>query len=303
MLDFKNPAVKDSAWASPILKNSGYFGADCAFGTLYIWSDAYDTKICKYKDFLLKCHGKREIFYGFPVGRGDLKGAFEAMMEDADERGIPFRLSGLTKEMASIVTELFPERFDFTEVRDFSDYIYQVEDMASLRGKKFHSKRNHISKFERMYPWAYKKIGRENIADCQKFVQEWFRLNAHKNEEAFEQEHTAINKALLAFEELGFSGGILLVDGQIVALTLGEEVNSLVFVTHFEKALTSYAGAYAMINKEFSRQNLAKYSYVNREEDLGLEGLRKAKMSYYPYILLEKFRAVMRCECEASVRG
>ncbi len=294
MLDFKVPAIEDKDWAEPILKSSGCFGADCAFGTLFIWSDAYDTKICRYENFLIKLHGKDQKYYSFPVGNGDLKTALTLIGQDASERGIPLQFAGLTQKMMEKIEEFMPDKFSYHPVREIADYIYNVSDLSELCGKKYHSKRNHISKFDRLYEWAYEEISQETIASCKEFINVWFNENSQAKEEGIEKERAAIEKAFSNYDELGFKGGMIKVSGEIAALTIGEEINSQVFLTHFEKALLSYTGAYTIVNREFAKESLSSYQYVNREEDMGIEGLRKAKMSYHPVILLEKYSAVSK---------
>lgn len=294
MLEFKIPEITDKKWIDPILKNSGCIGADCTFGTFYIWQKAYNIKICKYKDFLMKRLGDTEIFYSFPVGQGDIRDAFDAIIEDSRIKNIPFKLMGITESMVKKTEELMPGIFEFQEKMDISDYIYNSTDLAFLKGKKYHSKRNHISKFERNYMWEYETISNSNLELCEEFCDKWFEENKTLKLDSINLEKQALKRSFEQYNPLNFLGGIIKSNNKIIAMTIGEEINQDTFLVHFEKALTEYSGAYALINKEFALRNLTKYKYINREEDMGIEGLRKAKLSYYPVVILKKFIAIKR---------
>lgn len=288
MLEFRIPELSDIQWAAPILRQSGYLGSDGAFGTIYVWRDVYHSMICRYQDFLLRKYGG---MYAMPLGEGDPSGALEAMRVDAGKRGEPFVLGGLTREAADCLEGLLPGRFTLEEDRDAADYIYHAEDLIRLAGKKYHGKRNHISKFERLYSWTYEDLGRGNMEDCMALAREWCVQYGCSEENGLDKEACALRETFQHFEELGFAGGMLRVEGKPVAFTIGEEINEQAFVVHFEKALSDYTGSYTMINREFAARRLSGYRFINREEDLGLEGLRKAKLSYQPAFLLERFTA------------
>ena len=177
--------------------------------------------------------------------------------------------------------------------RDSSDYIYLQEKLSSLSGKKLHAKRNHIHRFEEEYPdWTYESITEENEEECARMAMEWCMQNCMTEEERIEydkiDESRLVVYAIRHREQLGFVGGAIRAAGKIIAITLGEPLTKDTFVVHFEKAYADIQGAYPIINREFVKHEMAEYQYVNREEDMGEEGLRKAKLSYRPEILLEK---------------
>ena len=159
--------------------------------------------------------------------------------------------------------------------------------MAKLRGKKYHSKRNHITNFKKNNPnWSFEKLNKDNIGECIELHSQW--ISEHSDEEDYSYEFEAVLTAFEYYDKLNLVGGLIRVDGKVVAYTLGERHSDKLFVTHFEKAPAQMQGAYPIINQEFTKNCLMSYEYVNREEDLGIEGLRKAKQSYYPEIFLEK---------------
>lgn len=198
---------------------------------------------------------------------------------------------GLNNECVKKVEELFPGKFDFEPLRDSFDYIYLTENLINLPGKKFHGKRNHIAAFMRENEWSYEPITADNLDECRAMNAEWERRNREKDPEAMDDELDAINISFENYFDLGFVGGLLRANGEVVAFTFGEEMNPEVFCTHIEKAYADVRGAYPMINLEFAANALSQYKYINREDDTGSEGLRKAKLSYCPDILLEKYMA------------
>ncbi len=290
MLEFRLPELEDRAWLKPVLERSGHIGSEYAFGTMYIWRGAYHSKVCRVGDAVFRSYGKEALAYALPLG-GDLRTNVEIMMADASERGRDFRMTGLSQAGVQALEQAMPGRFTFVSDRDAADYIYLSEDLIQLAGKKYHGKRNHISKFERLYQWTYEDLSPQNMDECMALAREWCKQYGCSKENGLDKESCALRVTFDQFGELGFIGGMLRVDGKPVAFTIGEQINGEAFVVHFEKALGDYTGAYTMINREFCRRRLGAYRYINREEDMGLEGLRKAKLSYYPAILLEKYIA------------
>lgn len=294
MLNFEKPKIEDKIWVDECLNGVLSMNCEYTFGNLFVWSTAYSTQICKYDGFLMCRWGKgKDIMYALPIGKGDFKSAVTALYEDSKQLGIPFRIYGVTENYKKLLDEYFPEMFTYEYDAGNNDYIYSVEKMAELRGKKYHGKRNHINNFKKNNPnWSFERITKDNIDDCITLHSEWILNREEDVDYSFEFE--AVLTAFENFEALNFVGGLIRVDGKAIAYTLGERHSEIVFVSHFEKAPADLQGAYPIINQEFTKNCLMEYEYVNREEDLGLEGLRKAKQSYYPEIFLEKAVAVYR---------
>ena len=173
------------------------------------------------------------------------------------------------------------------------DYIYETENLTNLSGKKFHGKRNHIARFMDDDDWEYETLSSENVQECIDMNNNW--IQKKYDEDAWSQEvqdeYDVVKNALIDYKRLGLVGGVLRKYGEVVAFELGEPLCDDTFVVHFEKAYADVQGAYPMINKQFVQHECQDYKYVNREEDDGEEGLRKAKLSYHPDILLEKYNA------------
>ena len=180
-------------------------------------------------------------------------------------------------------------RFEIEYVRDYADYIYETEKLATLAGKKLHAKRNHINKFKNLYPnWTYESLNDENVEDCFQMALKWRNQNGCEDDPEKNSEMCVTLNSLRLFKELELRGGVLKIDGKIVAFSLGEPICDDTFVVHIEKAFADVEGAYPMINQQFVQHECMDYKYVNREDDTGAEGLRKAKLSYRPAFLEEK---------------
>ena len=235
-----------------------------------------------------------EPVFCYPIGDGDKKATIEKLLDFSKRLGVNLEFFGMTEKDRDELQFLFPKQFEITEERDYFDYLYTSESLSNLAGRKLASKRNHISYFEKTFDWKYEPITKENIHQCELLNEHWARLNREKNPEEISDEHLAIKKALANFFDLDFEGGILTIENEIVAFTFGEKLNNNTFCTHVEKAYGNIRGAYQMINREFARQLSDRYEYINREDDTGSEGLRRAKLSYHPHRLVIKYSAIYK---------
>ena len=231
------------------------------------------------------------------MGSGPLAPALDTAKADAADHGAPLTLICLTAEQKTQLEEEFHGRFTFQEDRDGFDYLYTVDKLADLAGKKLHAKRNHIHRFDEQFPdWLFEPIGPDNLAECVEMEAKWYaeQVEAGRADANLGHERAAVNTALSHMEELGISGGLIRAGGQVVAFSLGSLTTADCYNVHFEKAYGEIQGAYAVINREMARwvrSTFPQVAYLNREDDMGLEGLRKAKLSYYPDILLKKYSA------------
>ena len=189
---------------------------------------------------------------------------------------------------------LYPGRFRFHSVRDSADYVYETEQLAQLHGKKLQAKRNHCNRFEAAYPdYRVLPLTADQLPRCRAFTDEWYRLHFLENDPAdYALEQRAIGLAFDHFDALGMTGLVLEVEGEVVAFAMGNPIRPDMFDVNFEKARADMNGPYPMINREFARRIAeTPYRFLNREDDMGLEGLRRAKESYIPDLLLEKLLA------------
>lgn len=291
MNTFEKPQLSDRAWINDILKNQNILNCDAPFGTVFTWQEEYGTRICHYKDFYLIAYTyeKDWIYFDYPIGNGDVKDAINFMIDYAVSNGLKYTIVASGEEQANVLRQLLPHNeYEESTSRDNAEYIYLSEKLAYLAGRKFHSKRNHIAKFKKNYNYSTEILTKDNFVDALYVNNKWcLERGGHKGS-GETSESCAMLKAFRNFDQLGFSGMVLKIDGKPVAMTMGEELNKNCYIVHFEKAISGVEGAYTAINNFFSA-TLTDYKYINREEDMGIEGLRKAKLSYKPDILLEKY--------------
>ena len=227
----------------------------------------------------------------------DLKAVLLQLKDHFALQGKPLVLRAVTEEFAEVLEKTCPGMFQLEEERDLEDYLYLGDDLRELKGRRYHSKRNHLSNFRKNYPdYVYEPMTaamREEIWD---YVNLWCRQKecSGKFSDGLICEKKAIREALDYFDQLDYTGAVIRINGQIEAFTMGEKINDDTVVIHVEKANGLINGLYGAINQEFLLHAWPDVKYVNREEDTGDEGLRKAKQSYYPLELVKKYKGVYR---------
>lgn len=291
MIDFQPLSLADRSRYGRYLLDGTERGCEYSFANLYLWGRQRCAEICG--QLVLFSQFNRRTVYPFPAGGPDKKCALDAIIADARERDIPCRITGLSQEDIAYIEAAYPGMFRFHCDRDSYDYVYDIHDLADLKGRKYQKKRNHYNRFREQYPYyCVEPLSSENIAAVTEMAEQWYedRLREDPNGD-YHMERVAIRKALAHYEALGMEGLVLRDGQQVLAFTLGSPLSDNTYDIHFEKARQCADGAYAVINCEFARYLRAqhpKLAYLNREDDLGLEGLRKAKLSYYPHHLVEK---------------
>ena len=300
MLSFKKITIEDKEAITAFTLTSAYHNCDFAFANMCSWHFLYNSEYAASTNFLfirfyIEDKGHKRLAYMFPVGNGDLKLAINTLEKDAEEMGHPLLIFGITPNSKENMETLFSGHFTYIKERDYFDYIYLREDLTTLKGKKFQPKRNHINKFKSRYEYTYLPITPDIVQQCMEVENIWCKANLNEDDkEGLFHERQSMVFAMEHFGELGLIGGAIVVDRKIIAFTYGSPINSKTFGIHVEKADVSYEGIFSVINQEFASRIPERYIYINREEDLGLPGLRKSKLSYNPVILLEKNAAVRR---------
>lgn len=292
MIDFKEITLKDREWILPILKQCDYNSCEYSFGNNFIWKNAYSVMVANVDGFYVEMSngedGIDNVSFLYPAGEGDVTPIIEKLIDYCKEKNFTFKMHGMLETQKRQLNLLFPGKFVCEAPRSLSDYIYVVKDLVELAGKKYHGKRNHIRRFKDNN-WTYESLNEDNIQECATMNSEWCAANDCKGDKGKSQEYCAVKRAIKYFTQLEFIGGLLRVDGKVIAFTLAERLNSNTIVIHIEKAFSEIQGAYPAINNEFLKNLAENFIYVNREEDMGVEGLRKAKLSYNPVILLDKY--------------
>ena len=293
MIEFRDIELQDKEIIDKFFTNNPYSSAESCFSNLYGWAHKYKTQYAVWRDFLLVkfTSDRGGCSYLTPFGRGNLASAIEVLV---DECGCPikFEMSGVTSPMKDEIELAMPRRFEFTRQRANYDYIYTSEKLINLSGKKLQSKRNHINRFKaQQSDWRYISVTENpgEVVRCKEMLKKWYDINKDSSDESLDDDFKATSLFLDNFEAMDLRGGALEVDGEIAAFSLGAKLNEDTFIVHVEKAFADIQGAYPLINQQFVLNEASEYTYINREEDMGLASLRKAKLSYRPDILLEKY--------------
>ncbi|MFH2123086.1 MAG: phosphatidylglycerol lysyltransferase domain-containing protein [Pseudomonadota bacterium] len=261
--------------------------SELTFTNLYAWQLTRQVWLDIFKDSLIFFADSKtgRVLLGNPVGSLSLSDAFSEYGSQITgvDRFPQERLAGV----------VLPPDATLVKDRDNSDYVYRREVLASLAGRNFTKKRNHINQCLAAYNCSYEIITADIIPECLVMQDRWCAARDCKTEPGLCGEYQAIIETLHHYEEFGLTGGAIRIDGSIEAFTVGEALNPLTAVCHFEKAMPQFQGLSQLINQWFARENLGTFTFINREQDLGIPGLRRAKESYYPDHLVEKVRIIL----------
>lgn len=287
-LHLEHKVLFDKIFARQIYENSWF-----NFSNLFIWQNAYRPKWALSDDCLYITLDRDGVFYAFPpfvAALDQFNPAVAQFKNYFDATGRPFILKGLSLQMTEHLINQNPHRYTATPRRDRYDYVYRSSDLQELKGRRYHAKRNHVNKFSLTYPdWSYINITEAQIPACLEVAKRWCEYRQCGASPDLYLEHQAIETALNNFTSLGLKGGAISIKGKIEAFSLGELTTPDMAVIHVEKANPEINGLYAVINQQFCRNCWSETLYINREEDLGVHGLRKAKESYLPVKLIEKY--------------
>ncbi len=292
MIEFKSLALSDREWVTHRLLEDDRQACEYSFANNFLWSDIYGVTMAKEQGCLIfQFQDEAQSRYTIPIGAGDRKGALDTLIAHAKEQGQQLALGTLMQTDLDWLERHYQGQYTVETDRDDYDYVYSVEKLSTLSGRKLHGKRNHIARFKDGNNWLYRDMMPEDAGECLRFLDLWKEAESENWNDEMENELHINRKALRSLADLVLDGGMLYKGGRLVGFCIGEPLNSNTYVVHIEKALASVQGAYPMINQQFVLHNCQDYEFVNREEDTGDEGLRKAKLSYQPAHLVEKFQA------------
>jgi hypothetical protein len=289
--EFKPVELADHDAIQEILDRYQPQTSEWTFTNLFIWRSHYGFEWSLYKDWLLvictvKARGLCALQPVGPPSRVEVvrmllnwlrekKGGENPSIERADSR--------LISELESA------QDFLVEPTRDQFDYVYRTEDLIRLAGRKYHSKKNHINRFLSSYSYTYDILSEKYISNCLDLAETWCQWHRCEEDMSLLDEWEAVREALKNLDALKLQGGVIAIQGKVEAFALGEPLNQQTFVVHIEKANPSIPELYAVINQQCCEKSWPQITYVNREQDLGEPGLRRAKLSYQPDHLEEKF--------------
>lgn len=288
IIEFRPFEIGQKEYINRFFGEHHYERADCSFDTLFLWQHAYHTMWAVEDGVLFIRAGYGDQTFFMPPFAGDgasFTHGLALIRDHLAEMGKPFMIKAASPWVVEKIQEFLPGKFNFVEDRDNWEYIYRTQDLINLPGKKFRMKKNHLNSFLRQYgDYVYEPITVDNTEETKAALAEWFARHGD-----IEEEKQAISLAFANWEALGMCGAVIRIYGRIEALTMGSFLNERVAHIHFEKANPEIRGLYQAINREFLAREFSTTEFVNREEDLGLTGLRQAKMEYNPDHFAEKY--------------
>lgn len=291
-MNFRPVTLQDKSDIERCLINNTYQSCDFCFVNIFAWANRFLTEFdIQNNTLFLRCkEHDGKTYYMMPIGKMEIKKAFDLIISNSLDYEVPFRMKGISYVMWREIEQAMPGKFKFTHTRENDEYIYLTQTLISLQGKKLQSKRNHINRFNKENPnWEYLPITHpQEVNACIEMLQQWKEQPNIEKNKTLEYDYQATRTMLQHFFELNLVGGMIVLRGKIIAFSLGEGINQDTFVVHVEKAFNHLNGAYTIINQQFAEHAAKSYKYINREEDMGLDNLRKAKLSYQPIYLLQE---------------
>lgn len=299
MIDFQRMRPDRRAAYEHILMTVPERGCEYSFANLFLWGHQHTAFLAGCVVFFSHFFGRS--VYPYPIGSGDKKAALEAILHDARTRGLPCRITGITPKDREELEGLFPGKFYFRSDRDSFDYVYDIHMLADLKGRKMQKKRNHRNRFRAEHPACrVLELTEDTLPLAQNMVEQWYARRAEANPDRdYLLEQLAMYKAFHHYGELGMEGILLMEGGEVLAVAMGSRLSPDTFDIHFEKAREDIPGVYSTVNCEFAgylRQKHPELAFLNREDDMGIEGLRNAKLDYKPHHMVEKYWAYLREE-------
>jgi len=291
-LDFKPVEASDIPAIAPYLRMQTYRTCDFSIGGMFMWRDYFKTafSICRNTLFFKIKYFNDLMCFTFPVGQLPPQEALEILERYAADEGLALNFCTVPEAALAVLKSVYKERLTAVPMRDWYDYLYNIEDLRQLKGRKYQGPRNHLNKFKLSYPdYTYNPINKDNIDTVQQFLSENKESILNHHNELAQHEYNKTQEIMNLLMQFDLSGGYLEYEGKVLAVTAGEIINDTLLV-HIEKALTAYDGVYQALTNEYLKHNdIETVKYVNREEDVGNEGLRRSKMSYHPVKLLTKY--------------
>ena len=289
-LNFEPVELNHADMLKAAFSSQKYRTSNFTAGSAIMWQKIYDLKVCEAFGcvIIFADYPRGGKCYSVPVG-GDVKAAVNAVYEKCKNSGEPCVFSDVPEGGLELLKEIFgEEKLKISTDDGWSDYLYNASDLITYSGKKFNGQRNHVNRFNRLYPdTVFEPITRENFDEAYEFLKNYISQNGD-NSKSGELEGCAAIRLMKRYFELELCGAILKANNKIISISLGEKIGDTLFV-HVEKGLIEFSGVYQVMVQKFAEAYAGDVLYINREEDDGVEGLRKSKLSYHPICLLNKY--------------
>ncbi len=297
LMNCKEISIESKKELQPYFDLVDYEACEYCFNTLYMWQHVYKTSYYIDNEFaVIMAEYEGNSFSILPLAKKEkLPEVIDFVVEHFKNNNKKIYFRGITKDVINLIEKEYPEQFNYTEERDLFDYIYDGESIRTLAGRKNQKKRNHINYFLKEYEgrYEYKLLDKSNFDECLELLTYWSSIKEENQDfdDGMEDELVGIRKLFdnydMVKDKLKVAG--VYVDSKLEAFTMGELLNSNMALVHIEKANPDIRGLYPFINQQFILNEFAEVDFVNREEDLGIPGLRKAKLSYHPIRFVEKY--------------
>ena len=301
MIELQEITIDKKDLITNYLKRKCSQNSEFTFTNLFMWRKSYDIRYAIIDDMLciMPQHKGGPRSATFPIGfinpdgtEKDIKPFIEKVLLHFKETGETPLIRLYDDYTVKKLTEAFPNKFLITEDVNYFDYVYSVSDLTNLPGKKFHTKKNHVNKFKKTYNWEYCPLTSENVSECLSLFEKWYD-NKEGEEFAVSEEKEAVLELFNNWDSLDIKGGCIRVEGQMTAFSVGEPLCNKMAVIHLEHADTNYNGSFEIMNQQFLENEWQDFEYVNREEDMGIPGMRRAKESYRPVFQVKKYVATL----------
>lgn len=292
MLSWKQVAIEDKEMFDAYFRKGTYDISELVFTSFILWTPSYDLKYVIVEEALcIKItYKEEEPFMWMPLGAQNLKSVLDILRQDSEKKNESFILRSLSEQMIEEIKAVVPDQFSFIPERDRSDYVYSVQNLIELKGNKYYSKKKQVRDFKANNKYVYTPLSSENLGDIIEATRRWNKAYNETLDEHLENEEMGILNIIKEYENLDYSGAILTIDDEIVAFTIGEALSEDTAIIHIEKANKAIRGAYAAVNNLYLENQWKQMTYVNRQDDAGVENLRKAKLLYYPVKMVDKYK-------------
>jgi hypothetical protein len=293
-MNFKEITINDKALFDKYLHLHNSQISELTFTNLFMWRGYYKFKYLEIEGLLCLISTPQDIrpYALMPIGKidnGNFQRALLGLKEYFSENRWALQFRKITKNELEHFKPYINSDEDIELDRDNSDYLYLAEELIALRGKKFHAKKNHINKFRKTYQYEYIRLDSSLLDECRRIMEEWCAVRDCDCERGDNCERYANLELLNNYDVLECKGALIKVNGRFEAFTVGEMLNNDTAVIHIEKAKSDIRGLYTFVNQQFCENEWKDAVYINREQDLGQEGLRKAKLSYNPIKIIDKY--------------
>jgi hypothetical protein len=285
-LAFKKLTIEDKNMFDKYFSNCHPEASEYTFTNLFVWRNSRSIEYALYEEgLIILAESDNKKYFMQPFGFKDQKKAIDFIINYGLKNNITNTIKRLDEKSIQLIKDT---GLKIIEDIDNFDYVYNADDLAFLKGRKYSNKRGFIKKFYAEYYHKYWKVGKKCIPKCIDLAEKW--MKSRENDPSVVNEYKAIIELMENYDKLDAVGGLICCDEKVIAFEFGEKLNKDTFVIHFEKGDADYLGVYQTINKMFVENEIdGKYKFVNREQDLGIPGIRQAKQSYYPAKMIKKY--------------